>query len=128
MKKRDILFTLVLLSIVMLILKSGFSAQYKPYKQKDEYPDWLKELIAREEIGKVANPPASIWKCIYKSQIVYYLPSRCCDITSVLFTEKGDPICHSDGGLTGRGDEKCPDFFQERKNCELVWKDSRSYP
>ena len=120
MQQRNVLFTLALISIVILILKAGFSAQHKPYKQKDEYLDWLKELIAREEIGQVANPPASLWKCVYRNQIVYYLPPRCCDITSVLFTENGEPIWWRRWKMSR--------FFQERNNCELIWKDSRTYP
>ena len=97
-------------------------------EEKDEDDDWIKDLIAKEERQSVANPPASLTKCKYKNQIVYYLPPRCCDVFSVLYDEGGDVICTPDGGITGRGDRRCPDFFKERKDCEVIWKDSRSYP
>ena len=34
-------------------------------------------------------------------------------------------ICHPDGGITGRGDGRCPDFFVERRNERVVWRDQR---
>lgn len=94
----------------------------------EEVSDWVKELITREESGLVANPPALLKQCEYKNQIVYYLPSRCCDAFSILYDKSGNVICAPDGGITGKGDGRCPDFLEERKNCEVIWKDSRSYP
>ncbi len=90
-------------------------------------PKWVKNLITNEIDGPVANPPASLSKCVYKNEIVYYLPPRCCDIFSVLYDKQGEVICAPDGGITGDGDGRCSDFFEERKNCEVIWKDSRSY-
>ena len=88
--------------------------------------NWLNQLIEKEKNEPVANPPASLTKCIYKNKIVYYLPPRCCDIQSVLYNKNGEFICAPDGGISGVGDGRCPDFFEERKNCEIIWKDSRS--
>lgn len=90
--------------------------------------DWLQDLITKEENSPVANPPAYLEKCEYENQSVYYLPSRCCDIMSVLFNETGDVICYPGGGFSGHGDGRCPDFYEEGKNCEVIWEDSRSYP
>lgn len=115
-----LIFVIILIGVIYIYLKPSF-------KEKQNLI-WLNNLITKEESGPVANPPASVTKCMYKNQIVYYLPSRCCDISSVLYNENGEVICAPDGGFTGRGDGKCPDFFEERKNCEIIWKDSRSYP
>lgn len=95
-------------------------------KSKNGEPCWLVGKIAREEMGTPANPPASISKCMYRNQIVYYEPPRCCDIPSKLWDESGAKICSPDGGLTGLGDRKCSDFFDEKKECVVIWKDSRS--
>ena len=86
---------------------------------------WITEWIKREESNPVANPPASLTKCTYKNQTVYYVPSRCCDIRSALYDDKGEAICSPDGGITGKGDGKCSDFLETRTNCEVVWQDSR---
>ena len=91
-------------------------------------PKWVRDLIANELDGPVANPPASLTKCTYRGGTVYYLPSRCCDIPGVLYDEQGGVICAPEGGFTGSGDGRCPDFFDERAGCEIIWKDFRSNP
>jgi hypothetical protein len=124
-KKYNILILIVLISVVILTISYN---QQILSNQEDKYPSWVEDLIAKEESGSIANPPASLTKCVYKNQIVYYLSPRCCDIYSVLYNESGDVICAPDGGLTGGGDGRCPDFFEKKENCEVIWKDSRPYP
>lgn len=46
---------------------------------------------------------------------------------SRLFDENCNRICAPDGGKTGKGDGKCPDFFEKRTDEKLVWKDERKY-
>jgi hypothetical protein len=38
---------------------------------------------------------------------------------------KGRLICQPDGGITGKGDGKCPDFDKNKTNEKLVWQDPR---
>ncbi len=114
-----VIIVLVIIAVVFLLI---------PKKISENEPKWVKNLITNEIDDPVANPPASLSKCTYNSEIVYYLPPRCCDIFSVLYDEQGEVICAPDGGFTGGGDGRCSDFFEERKNCELLWEDSRSYP
>ena len=128
MKKTYILIVLVISVILICVyIYQNLPKQDASNKQDKQNPSFVQDLITQEESGLVANPPASLTKCVYKNQIVYYLPSRCCDISSVLYNEDGDVICSPDGGFTGGGDGRCTDFFEERKNCEVIWKDSRSY-
>ncbi|TSC78333.1 MAG: hypothetical protein G01um101433_274 [Parcubacteria group bacterium Gr01-1014_33] len=96
-----------------------------PIPTTSVYPSWIKKLITEEESDRVANPPASLTQFEYKNQTVYYLPSRCCDIPSILYDENGNVICSPDGGFTGRGDGKCSDFFKTRQNGKVIWKDTR---
>ena len=91
----------------------------------DKIPGWLADLISKLESGPVADPPASITQYEYKGQTVYFLPQRCCDIWSDLYDSEGDIIGHPDGGITGEGDRRVPDFFDERKNERRIWADSR---
>lgn len=90
-----------------------------------EHPDWLSPVIAELEREPVANPPALIAEYEYKGQKVYYLPPRCCDVPSIVYGPTGTIICSADGGLTGKGDGRCPDFFAERTNERIVWRDAR---
>jgi len=97
----------------------------RPADAPPDTPAWLTELIQRLEREPVANPPASIVRYRYKGQTVYYLPPRCCDVPSNLYDADGRVLCHPDGGITGSGDGRCPDFLTERTDEHLVWRDPR---
>ncbi len=73
----------------------------------------------------VKNPPIVINQYDYKGKKVYFIPSYCCDIESKLYDADSNLVCSPDGGITGKGDGKCIDFFSERKNEKLIWKDDR---
>ncbi|MBI4297681.1 MAG: hypothetical protein HY676_04040 [Chloroflexi bacterium] len=90
-------------------------------------PTWQNDLILKLSREPVVNPPASIIQYEYKDQVVYYVPPRCCDIFSDLYDANGNLLGHPDGGITGRGDGKFPDFLQERKGELVVWQDEREY-
>jgi len=84
------------------------------------------ELIEEVKAAPTRNPPASVARYSYLGKIVYYVPPFCCDMTSVLYDVDGEVICVPDGGITGAGDGRCPDFFEERGDAIIVWEDSRS--
>lgn len=88
-------------------------------------PTWLTQLIGDLEKQQPANPPARILRYTYQGQEVYYLTGRCCDVPSQLFDAAGNVICEPDGGITGRGDGRCTDFFEQRQNETVVWEDKR---
>lgn len=93
----------------------------------DEFPGWLAELIQRMENEPVANPPAAVIQYGYEGGTVYYVPLRCCDIFSDLYDADGNLIGHPDGGITGRGDGRVPDFLEKRSKERVVWKDERTH-
>ena len=88
-------------------------------------PPWLQALIAQIEREPVTNPPSAIFRYRYQNRPVYFRPARCCDIPSDLYDDAGRLICHPDGGITGRGDGRCPDFFTARSDEQLIWRDPR---
>jgi len=88
-------------------------------------PAWLTALAREAETQPVASPPAFIASYDYKGETVYFRPQRCCDIMSVLYRGDGSVLCHPDGGFTGAGDGRCADFFLERKNERILWRDAR---
>lgn len=92
----------------------------------DDLAPWLQQLIAGIESEPVWNPPARITSYEYRGSRVYFVPADCCDKLSSLYDEDGNVICSPDGGIGGAGDGRCPDFFDVRKDGELVWEDSRS--
>jgi hypothetical protein len=89
-------------------------------------PAWVQRLIVSFEQAPVGNPPQSIWRYRYNGRRVYYVPPQCCDQFSTLYDSTGVILCAPDGGLTGSGNGRCPDFFKLREDEVLVWKDPRT--
>jgi YHS domain-containing protein len=114
------------ITILIAILLSSFLVSCTNSTPADGNPEWVKNLIATYEKDPVGNPPQSIWQYEYNGQTVYFIPAQCCDQYSKLYDANGTVICAPDGGFTGQGDGKCPDFVQMRKNEKLIWNDPRT--
>lgn len=108
---------------VMLVILGAACATPTPAA---DAPEWLAGIIAELQSEPVANPPATILMYQYQGRTVYYLRPRCCDVASTVYDSTGAIICSADGGLTGKGDGRCPDFFEKRTDEKLVWHDERS--
>jgi len=92
----------------------------------EEVPLWVTEMIRRMEREPVTNPPAYVERSDYAGATVYYVPPHCCDVAGSLYDESGTLICGPDGGLSGKGDGRCPDFASARRNEKIIWRDSRT--
>ena len=113
-------------TILILVLLPGLGAALgTACAPAVEHPGWLDSVIAELEAEPVANPPALVAEYEYKGQVVYYVPPRCCDVASTVFDSTGAVMCSADGGLTGKGDGRCPDFAAERRNEQIIWRDRR---
>jgi hypothetical protein len=110
---------LVLITAVILLAGCSSTTQFMN-------PAWVDALIKQFEGDPVGNPPQSIWSYDYNGHVVYFVPAQCCDQYSSLYDASGNVICAPDGGFTGKGDGKCPDFFDQRVNEQLIWKDPRT--
>lgn len=100
----------------------GSPIEQQPVAGADE---WLTNLIQQLQNEKPTNPPAKIYRYTYKDQVVYYVTSRCCDRPGELYNIDGSKICEPDGGITGKGDGRCTDFFDKRAEETLIWEDKR---
>ncbi len=107
-----------------ILLISGINGCIDPSSPNDDQ-EWIKSLIQKFQDEPVGNPPQSIWRYTYHLQTVYFVPPQCCDQFSTLYDSDGKIICAPDGGFSGNGDGKCPDFFKNRKDEKLIWQDSR---
>jgi hypothetical protein len=92
---------------------------------REENPEWLNEQIQEFKHEKPTNPPVKIYRYSFQGQEVYYVTGYCCDVPGKVFSKEGKQLCEPDGGITGRGDGKCPDFFNSRTNEKLIWEDLR---
>lgn len=95
-------------------------------RKENSNPYSINQIIADFSKQPKKNPPIIINSYAYKGQKVYYVPSYCCDVPSTLYDQEGKKLCSPDGGITGKGDGTCSDFFTERKNELLIWKDTRN--
>ncbi|MBC7937205.1 MAG: hypothetical protein H7Y86_17815 [Rhizobacter sp.] len=85
----------------------------------------LDSLIRAFEAEKVQNPPRKIYRYTYRNKTVLYVPSICCDFFSDMYDNNCKLIGHPDGGFTGKGDGTMTDFFESRKDEQLIWADKR---
>ncbi len=93
--------------------------------KKHRTPKWLQEKIAELEKQKPHQAKSFIKEYQFNGIKVYYIPADCCDQLNPLYDESGKIICHPSGGITGRGDGKCPDFKPAASDGKLIWEDSR---
>lgn len=110
--------------VLSLLLLAGCAAP-PPRVDTPTNPPFVDALIARMAAEPVANPPASVWRYDYQGRPVWYVPARCCDIPAELFAADGTQVCQPDGGFSGHGDGRCPDFADTRRNGVQVWADTR---
>lgn len=110
----------LILSLAAFVMASEANAQ--------DLPAFLQQLIEEYETASEERFPIEIWRYEYEGESVFYIPlarALCCDIFSVLYNAKGEIICRPDGGFTGRGDGKCPDFNRRSSAGVLVWGPQR---
>lgn len=114
----------LILASVLGLMMAGCD-EGSPTSPDRPIPGWVMELIVDIQSEPVTDPPSSIWRYRYRGETVYFRPLRCCDVRSDLWDDRGLLLCHPDGGITGNGDGRCPDFFAQRSREELIWRDPR---
>ena len=88
-------------------------------------PACIQAKIDEIKNQNVWNPPAEVHEYSYQGKRVFYFTSNCCDQYNVVYDEECHYLCAPSGGITGRGDNKCPDFNSTAHEVRLVWKDPR---
>ena len=59
--------------------------------------------------------PQRVVEYTYKGKTVYYVVMPCCDFFNEVYDDKCNYLGAPDGGFTGKGDGKLPDFLTEAK-------------
>ena len=86
----------------------------------------LAAKIAELEAKPKGNPAYTIWAYTWNGQRVYLASDQtCCDQYITLYDECFTPLCAPSGGLSGKGDGRCPEFYQQATGQQLVWRDPR---
>src|SRR5437588_1251309 len=68
------------------------------------------------------NAPESVTGYNYKGQPVFYLSMPCCDQFNTVYDGNCNYLGSPDGGITGKGDGKLPDFFANATDKKVVWQ------
>jgi hypothetical protein len=118
--KKQLIQSLIFLSILL-----GFFHSCAKISVPKDTPSCIKNKIRKIQGQHVFNPPASVSLWEFDGKKYYYITSDCCDQMTELYNDQCELICHPDGGITGTGDGKCPDFTQGTLQKTLIWKDSR---
>ena len=106
----------------LLLLALGAACTTERPVKSEPVPEWLATIIDQLEHPPVSNPPEFIARYEYQGQTVYYVGPRCCDIPSTLYIAAGTVLCAPDGGFTGSGDGRCPDFILARSDEKILWR------
>jgi hypothetical protein len=76
-----------------------------------------------EKFIRTSKPqPIEISSYLYNGKTVYLVVPDCCDQYISLYDGDCHFLCAPSGGFTGKGDGKCPDFYDKATKGTLVWK------
>ncbi len=85
-------------------------------------PICIKNKIDSFKLKEAHEQPQSVMEYMYKGKKVYYVVMPCCDFFNEVYDEKCNYLGAPNGGFTGKGDGKIPDFDAEAKPGKTVWK------
>ncbi len=91
------------------------------YANVAKLPTCMKNKIDSFKLKEAHEKPQRVVEYTYKGKKVYYVVMPCCDFFNEVYDDKCNFLGAPDGGFTGKGDGKIPDFFTEAKNEKLVW-------
>jgi hypothetical protein len=107
---------------ILLIVATSANRQ----EEKQQIPVCIQQKIEEIKQQPKWNPPAEVHEYVYLGRRVFYFSSNCCDRYNELYDEKCNYLCSPSGGMTGKGDGRCPDFSTKAQYVRLVWKDERA--
>ena len=85
-------------------------------------PACLQERIEALAKDPSEGSPVKVTLYTWQAQKVYYVVSPCCDKFNMVLDRQCQILGYPDGGYTGRGDGKMPDFFKEATDPKVVWE------
>ena len=85
-------------------------------------PSCIQNMI--DSAKKQTSEPAitEIRRYVYNGARVYLVTAPCCDQFNPVYDSACKFLFAPSGGITGRGDDKQPDFFTRAKEDSLIWK------
>jgi hypothetical protein len=120
------LLYLSIMSLSLLAFQCGKKDEANPSGTCPDSSRALGAKIAELQAKPKGNPAYTIWAYTWNGQRVYLASDQtCCDQFTTLYDECFNALCAPSGGITGKGDGRCTEFYQQATNQQLVWRDSR---
>lgn len=91
-------------------------------KELKALPTCIKNKIDSFKVAQKHQQPQKIVEYLYKGKKVYYVVMPCCDFFNEVYDDKCKLLGSPDGGFTGKGDGKLPDFFKEVSKEKILWE------
>lgn len=88
-------------------------------------PTCIKNKIDSFKLKEPHERPQSVVEYTYKGKKVYYVIMPCCDFFNEVYDENCRYLGAPNGGFTGKGDGKIPDFDTEAKPGKEIWKSAK---
>jgi len=85
-------------------------------------PACLDEKIKAMVSDPNQGSPVSVTRYMYRQQTVYYMVSPCCDKFNIVYDSVCNILGYPDGGFSGKGDGKMPDFKNETSGEKVIWQ------
>jgi hypothetical protein len=89
---------------------------------KDSVPVCIRKKIDSFKVAQKHEQPQQVIQYEYKGKKVFYITMPCCDFFSELYDANCNLLGHPDGGFTGKGDGKLPDFAKEKTKEKIIWQ------
>lgn len=107
-----------LLIAVITVVCSSFSKNIA----KPVLPACIKQKIEAFKKMEKHEQPQNVKEYEYKGKKVYYVTMPCCDFFNELYDSSCNLLGHPDGGFTGKGDGKLPDFNEKKTKEKIIWE------
>jgi len=107
--------------IAETVKKATSQAINTPAGDPVKLPACIKNKIDSFKLKEPHERPQRVLEYVYKGKKVYYVIMPCCDFFNEVYDDKCNYLGAPDGGFSGKGDGKLPDFFEAAKSEKLVW-------
>jgi hypothetical protein len=114
LKLTDVIVVLLFCAVSACSLNAANQAQ-------PSTPAWLQTIISDNTQKPLKNAVHEIWKISHQGNPAYFMISPCCDQFNPLYEQTGRVLCHPSGGMTGRGDGRCPMPADAKSTPQLIW-------
>ena len=90
--------------------------------KKETIPSCIQRLIDEGLKHTPPDAPTQVDEYEYQGKRVFLFTAPCCDQYNNLYDVNCNLLCAPTGGITGKGDGKCPDFSTTAKHIRVSWK------